>query len=106
KGRPFPHAPGDELEWPRRDLLARRRDADDHGGAPAAMAAFERLAHGVGVADAFETVVGTAVRQFDEMGDEIALYLLRIDEMGEPEFARERLALWIHVDADDPVGAR
>src|SRR3546814_8116674 len=41
----FPHPPGDELERPRRDLLAGLRHADDDALAPAAMAAFERGAH-------------------------------------------------------------
>src|SRR6201997_1142463 len=54
EGGTLPHAAGDELERPRRDLLARGRDADDDALAPAAMAALEGLAHRVHVADAFE----------------------------------------------------
>ncbi len=42
-------------------------DADDHRYAPAAMAAFERLAHEVDVADAFEAVVRAAVGERDQM---------------------------------------
>src|ERR1700761_6513548 len=37
-----PVAPGDELERPRRDLLARFRNPDDDRGAPAAMAGLQR----------------------------------------------------------------
>src|SRR5215218_9260692 len=40
-----PVAPGDQLKRARGDLLARLGDADDHAGAPAAMATFERGAH-------------------------------------------------------------
>ena len=39
------------------------------------------------------------------MGDEIAFDLVRIDEMGQPEFPRQRFALGVDIDADDPVGA-
>ena len=37
-------------------------DADDDADAPAPVAAFERLAHHVDVADALEAVVGAALR--------------------------------------------
>src|SRR4051812_38039800 len=54
EGRALPHPPRDELEGPRRDLLAGRGDADDDRHAPALVAAFERLPHGLDIADAFE----------------------------------------------------
>src|SRR5688500_13449075 len=41
----LPDAPGDELEGTRADLLAGACDADDDRRAPAAVTAFERLAH-------------------------------------------------------------
>src|SRR5215218_229721 len=50
----LPHAPRDKLERPRLDLLPGARDADDHRDAPAAVAALERLAHDIHVADAFK----------------------------------------------------
>src|ERR1700691_4705654 len=40
--RSLPHPPGDQLERPGRDFLARAGDADDDRLAPAAMARFER----------------------------------------------------------------
>src|SRR3546814_134704 len=51
---PLPHPAGDQLERPRGDLLAGLGDADDDAGPPAAVAAFERRAHDVGVAGAVE----------------------------------------------------
>src|SRR5262249_45509656 len=42
EGRALPDAPGDQLEGARCDLRAGRRDTDDDGLAPAAMAGFER----------------------------------------------------------------
>ena len=48
------------------------RDADDHRYAPALVAALERLAHHVDVADALEAVVGAAFGQVDQVGDQVA----------------------------------
>src|SRR5213078_3883806 len=87
----LPDPAGDELERPRRDLLARARDADDHADAPAAVAALERLAHQGDVADALEAVIGAAAGE--------------LDEVGHPEAAADRLARGVDVDADDLVGA-
>ena len=49
------------------DLLPGAGDADDHRHAPAAMAALERLAHHVDVADALEAVVGAAAGELDQV---------------------------------------
>src|SRR4051794_32077231 len=87
KGSAFPDPAGDELERARRDLLACPRDPDDYAHAPAAVAGFERLPHHGDVAGAVERVVGAAdligaaLGHVDEMGDEVAADLLRIDEM-------------------------
>ena len=72
------------------DLLARARDADDHRDAPAAVAALERLAHQLDVADALEAVVGAALGQLDEVRHQIALDLLRVDEVGHAELLGQR----------------
>ena len=80
-------------------------DADDHRHAPAAVAALERLAHEVDVADALEAVVGAAVGQLDEVRDEVALHFLRVHEVRHAELLGERLARRIDVDADDHVRA-
>src|SRR5882672_4914804 len=106
EGGAFPHAPGDELEGARLDLLPGARDADDHRHAPAAVAALQRLAHHVDVADALEAVIGAAAGELDQVRDEIATDLLRVDEVRHAEFLAERLALRVEVDADDPVRAR
>ena len=76
----------------RADLLPGPRDADDDRFAPAPVAALERLAHQLDVADALEAVVRAAAGQLDEVRDEIALDLLGVHEVGQPEAARERLA--------------
>src|SRR5581483_18743 len=88
--RAFPHAARHQLEWPRLYFLAGASDADNDRNTPAAVAAFQRLAHKIDIADAFETVVGTTACQLNQMRDEIAAHLFGIDEMGHAEFAGER----------------
>ena len=106
EGRAFPDPAGHELERPRRDFLPGAGDADDHRHAPALVAAFQRLAHHLDVADALEAVVGAALGEIDEMRHEIASrHLLRIDEVRHAEFLGERAPCRIEVDADDHVGA-
>src|ERR1043166_590732 len=105
EGSAFPYPPGDQLERPRADFLSGAGHADDDGDAPAFMAAFERLAHDLDVAYAFEAVVGAAVSQTDEVGHQIAPNLVGIDEVGHAHFFRQRLALGIDVDTDDHVSA-
>ena len=59
----------------------------------------------VDVADALEAVVGAAAGELDQVRDQVAVDLLRIDEVRHAELARQRLARGIEVDADDHVGA-
>src|SRR6185312_4057423 len=95
--RALPYPPGDELERARLDLLTAARHADDHADAPTAMAALQRLAHHLDIADAFEGIVGAAAGELDEMSDEVAFDLLRIDEMRHAELAGQGFALGIEV---------
>src|ERR1039458_6996146 len=55
EGRAAPVAPGDELKRASGNLLPGSGDSDDDRGAPAAMAAFQCLAHDFDIADAFES---------------------------------------------------
>ena len=60
--------------------------------APAAMAAFQRLAHGVDVADALEREVGAAAGEVDDrLHDLVAADLVGIDEMRHAEFLGDLL---------------
>src|SRR5262249_54945156 len=99
--RALPDPPGDELERSRGNLLAGLGNADDDRDAPAAVAAFQRLAHHGGVAGAVEGVVGPAVGQRHQMLDHIAADLGRIDEVGHAELAAPLLLAVIDIDADD-----
>src|SRR5262249_20930072 len=81
EGCALPGPRGDQLEWAGCDLRTGRRDADDDGLAPTAMAGLERLAHHRDVAGAVEGVVGAAdlvgaaLRHVDEVRDQIAANL-------------------------------
>src|SRR6516164_3843440 len=105
KGGSLPHPAGDELERAGGDLLASAGDADDDADAPPPVAAFECLPHGSDIADALEAVVGTPLGEIDQIRNEIALDLARVDKMGQPALAGERLALRVYVDPDDHIGA-
>ena len=68
------------------------------------MAAFERVAHGVDVADAFEGIIGPAAGQIDDRLDDVGLFL-RVQEVGHAEFPRLFRFRRVDVEADDLVGA-
>src|SRR5918993_4377265 len=105
EGGAAPDAAGDELERPRSDLLAGGGDADDDALAPAAVTAFERLAHGVDVADALEGEVGAAAGEVDDrLHDLVPAGLVRVDVVGHAEAARHLGLGRVEVDADDLVG--
>src|SRR5215203_2098436 len=70
------------------------------------MAALERLAHGVHVADALEREIGPTAREVDDrLHDLVATDLVRVDEMGHAELLGDGALVRIEVDADDLVGA-
>src|SRR3979490_910021 len=101
----FPYPAGHQLKRPRADLLAGGGDPDDDADPPAAMAAFQRLAHRVDIADAFEAVIGAAAGQIDQIRHEVALHLARVDEMRHAELLGQRPPARVEVDPDDHVGA-
>src|SRR3546814_13000334 len=74
---------------------------DDDRSAPALVAAFQRLPHHVDVADAFEAVIGAAFGEADQIRHQIAFDILRVDEVGHAELARQRLAGRVEIAADD-----
>src|SRR4029453_18835388 len=101
----FPYTACHQLERAGANLLAGAGNADDHRHTPSAMAALERLAHHVDIADAFEGVIGATSSEVHYVGHEIPLDLLRIDEVRHAEFSRERFARRVDVDANYHVGA-
>src|SRR5207249_12208639 len=66
KRRTFPHPAGNELERARANLLAGAGDPDNHGYTPAAVAALQRLAHHIDIADALKGVVGAAIGEVQQ----------------------------------------
>src|SRR5262249_38613303 len=96
----LPYATGHELKRARADLLPGARNADDHRYTPSLMAAFQRLAHYVHIAYAFEAVIRAALGQVHDIWHKIALDFVGIYEMRHTEFLRERLARRIDIDTD------
>ncbi len=105
KGRALPHAPRHQLERTGGDFLTGLGHADDDAFAPAAMAGFQRLAHHSRVAGAVESIVRAAIGQGHQMGDDIALDLFRIDEVGHTEAFTPFPLVVVDIDTDDLVGA-
>jgi hypothetical protein len=107
----LPDAACDQLEGAGCDLLACAGHADDDRLPPAAVARFQRLAHHRDVARAIKRIVGPAdlvgpaLRHVHEVGDDVAVELLRVDEMGHAEALAPFLFRVVDVDADDHVGA-
>src|SRR3984893_7882274 len=104
KSGSLPDAAGDKLEGAGGNFLARAGDADDDADAPATVATFERLAHDADIADALEAVIGATLGEVHEIGDELALDFLRVDEMGHPELLGKRPPLRVEIDADYHAG--
>ncbi len=104
EGRALPLPARDELERAGADLGAGLGHADDDALAPALVRAFQSLAHHLGVADALERIVRTAVGQLHD-GIHHVLHLVRVDEVRHPELARHLLAGGVDVHADDLVRA-
>src|SRR5450830_95052 len=93
----FPYASRHQLEWAGRDFLAGCRHANDDGLAPTLVAALQRLAHGGGIADALEAVIGAAIGQLND-GVNHVFHFIGVDEMRHAELAGDFLARRIDID--------
>src|SRR3546814_1773829 len=102
--RAFPFASGNQLEGAGGDFGAGLGHADDDGLAPAAMAAFQRLTHDLGITYALEGIIGAAISQLDNMIDDV-FNLVGINEVRHAELASHGFELGVQVDPDDFVGA-
>src|SRR5690625_4047819 len=100
-----PDAPGDELERPRFDGFAGAGHTDNGGFTPALVATLQRRPHDLRVADAFERMVDTAVRHFDDDFLNRRVVILRIDAVSGAQLAGELELVRIDVDGDDAAGA-
>ena len=97
---PFQTRPVTSWEGAGGDLLATLSHADDDALAPAAMAAFQRLAHHLNITGAVEAVVRTAAGQAHQMLDHVA-HIARVHEVGQAELPPPPLLVGVDVDADD-----
>src|SRR5450830_36425 len=101
--RALPDPAGNQLEWPGADFLTGCRHADDDRLAPALVTTFQRLAHGGGIANALEAVIGAAIGEANNRIDHIA-DVLGVNKMGHTELARHGFACRIEINPDDLVG--
>lgn len=104
KRRPAPVAARHQLERAGGDFLAGFGHADDDPGAPALVAAFQRLAHDIGIAGAIKAVIRPAIEQFDQMRDDIC-GVLWVDEVGHAELLAPILLGRVEIDTNDAVSA-
>src|SRR3546814_4492952 len=106
KGAPLPYAAGDELERPGGNFLASFGNTDDDAFTPAAMAAFQRLAHDVRIAGAIETVIRASISRINHRRDHLVeANVLRIDELRHAKLFGHGALGGIDVDANNPVCA-
>src|SRR5690606_17301933 len=95
----------DQLERPRRDLLAGAGHADDRRFAPPLVATLEGSTHHFDVANALEAVIDTAVSHGDDhVLDWCVGIIFGIDELGRAELARDLELARVDVDGDDALG--
>ncbi len=104
EGGALPGAAGDQLERAGGDFLAGARDADDGGHAPAHVAALQRLAHDVHVADALEGIVDAAVGHVHYRLGHAAVEVFGVDEIGGTQRPGHDELVRVGVDGDDAPG--
>src|SRR5699024_8100485 len=102
KRRAAPDTTGDQLERTRFDGLAGAGDTDNGGFAPALVAALQRAAHDLGVADAFERGRHAAVGHVDDgLLDRRVAMVFRVDAIRGAELAGKFELGRIEVDDDN-----
>src|SRR5690606_11267242 len=77
---------------------------DNDGLAQAAVAAFQRLTHNLGVANALEGIVNAAIGQLNDVIHHV-FDLVRVHEMGHAEFTGHGFACRVQINANDFIGA-
>lgn len=86
EGGAAPYPAGDQLERTGGDFLPGAGHADDHRFAPALVAAFQRRAHHLDVADALEGEIDAAVGHFHDHVLDRLVEAIRIDAIGGAQF--------------------
>ena len=84
--------------------MAGTGNADDDALAPTLVAALQRLAHDLDIADAFERIVHATIGEIDDRGNHV-IHIPWIDEVGHAELFGERPLVRVDVHADDAIGA-
>ncbi len=104
EGAAAPDPTGHQLERTGADLLAGAGHADDDRLAPAFVAALQRRAHHLDVADALEGEVDAAVGQLDDHLLDGLVVVVRVDAVGGAQLAGKCELALVDVDGDDATG--
>jgi len=99
----FPDPSCNELKRPGGNFLTRTGYTNNDTDTPTPVAAFQRLTHGVDVANTFETIIRTAVSQVDQISNQIISNLFWINEMRHSKVFGEGFLGVIEIDTDDFV---
>mmetsp|Transcript_26974 Transcript_26974/g.75796 ORF Transcript_26974/g.75796 Transcript_26974/m.75796 type:complete len:210 (+) Transcript_26974:381-1010(+) len=105
KGRAFPRAPGNQLEWPSGDFLASCCNANDYGSAPTTMRALEGGPHHLNISSTVKRVVHAEASHAHDMLLDGDLDLGRVDNVGGTPLLGELELLVDNIDSDDARGA-
>ena len=100
----FPDAARDQLKRAGADFLARAGHADDGGHALTHVAALQRLAHDLDIADAFKRVVHSAISHILDGVHHVAGDLRRVEGIGCAQRGRHGEFVRVDIDSDDPAG--
>ena len=106
KGTAAPHPAGDELEGTGGDFLPGLGHADDDAFAPALVAAFQRRAHHLHVADAFETIFHPAVGELDDDFLDGLVIILRVKAVRPAHLPRQGEFRRVDIHRNDASGLR
>ncbi len=104
KGAAAPDPAGHQLEWACRNFLAGARHTNDDAFAPTLVAAFQRGAHDVDVANALKTEVHAAIRHLDNDILNGFAVVLGVDAVGGPHHFGQPEFVAIHVNANNAAG--
>src|SRR5690625_1724265 len=95
-----------ELKRPGTDFLARTGNTDNDGLAPALVAALERRAHDIHIANTLERIIHAAI---GELNDDLLnglIVIVRVNAVGSTELARQFKFLLVNVHRNNPARLR
>src|SRR5690625_4002150 len=102
KGAAFPDPAGNQLEGTGGNFCPGFGHTDDDRLPPTPMAAFQRLAHDIGIADTFKGIINAPIGHLDDVINHI-VDLVGVNKVGHAEFAPQGFALGVDIHTDNFV---